>query len=99
MAITASDWAQLNPTNNFAAGGLVSAATIAPTTFLTVLSANVAVTTITPPVQHTHTVCLVFAGTAGVATGGNILTTQASVAGVGMLLVYNPNTQKYIPVM
>jgi hypothetical protein len=39
-----------------------------------------------------------FAGTGGVGTGGNILTTTASVAGQVMLLVYNPNSGKYIPV-
>jgi len=98
MAITASDWAQLNPANNFAAGGMASAATIAPTTFLTVLSGNTAITSITPPVLHTHMLALQFAGTGGITAGNNITTTKASVAGEVMLLVFNPNTQKYVPV-
>jgi len=98
MPITASDWATLNPTNSSAPGGLVSAATLAPTTFLTVLSGNTAVTAITPPVTHTHMIALVFAGTAGITAGNNIATTKASVVGETMLLVFNPTTQKYYPV-
>jgi hypothetical protein len=99
MPLTASDWAQISPTNNSAPATIASAATIAPTTFLTVLTGNVGIATITPPVPHAHTLCLQFAGTAGVLATGNILTAQASVVGVGMLLVWNPNIQKYVPVM
>jgi len=95
MPITASDWATLNPTNNSAAGNVASAATLAPTTFLTVLTGNVAITSITPPVQHTHMLCIVFAGTAGITAGNNIANTKASIAAEAMLLVFNPNTQKY----
>lgn len=98
MGITASDWAQLNPTNNFGAGTQASAATIIPTTFLTILSGNTAITAITPPVTHTHMIALQFAGTAGITAGNNIATTKASVAGEVMLLVFNPSTQKYIPI-
>jgi hypothetical protein len=97
MPLAASDWAQVNPSNNSAPSTLASAATIAPTTFLTVLTGNTAIATVTPPVTHAHTLCLQFAGTAGVLATGNILTAQASVVGVGMLLVWN--LQKYIPVM
>lgn len=98
MPITASDWAVLNPVNNAAPGVLVSAATIAPTTFLTVLTGNTAVVTITPPVAHAHMLALQFAGTAGVTAAGNIATAKASVVGEVMLLVYNPTTAKYVPV-
>jgi len=99
MPIVASDWAALNPANNVAPVTVASAAIIAPTTFLTVLTGNVAIVTITPPVQHGHMLAIQFAGTAGVTGAtGNILTTTASVAGQVMLLVYNPNTQKYVPV-
>jgi len=79
-------------------GGLASAATVAPITFLTVLTGNVAVTTITPPITSVHMIAIQFAGTAGIATGGNIQTAKASVAGEVMLLIYNPNLQKYLPV-
>jgi hypothetical protein len=98
MPITLSDWAQLNPSNFVAANTLASAGTLAPTTFLTVLTGNVAITAITPPVPHGHMLCIVFAGTAGITAGNNIGNTKASVAGEGMLLVYNPTTAKYTAV-
>jgi hypothetical protein len=101
MPIPASDWAQLNPVNFVAPVTLASAAVIAPTSFFTVLTGNVAVGTITPPVPHAHMLALQFAGTGGVAATagvGGVLTTTASVAGQVMLLVYNPSTQKYVPV-
>lgn len=98
MAIVASDWAQLNPSNQSAPNTIASAGTIAPTTFLTVLTGNVAVTAITPPVTHTHMLCIVFAGTAGITAGNNIANTKASVASEGMLLVYNSATAKYTAV-
>jgi hypothetical protein len=101
MPITPSDWAQLNPSNFGSPVTLASAATIAPTTFFTVLTGNVAITVITPPVPHAHMLAIQFAGTGGITatTGvGGILTTTASVAGQVMLLVYNPATQRYVPV-
>lgn len=98
MPIVASDWAALNPANNSAPGTLVSAATIAPVTFLTVLTGNTAVVTITPPVLHTHMLALVFAGTAGVTAAGNILAAKASVVGEAILFVYNSSTGKYVAV-
>lgn len=98
MPLTASDWAAVNPSNNSAPGTLVSAATIAPTTFLTVLTGNTAVVTVTPPVSHAHMIALQFAGTAGVTAAGNITTAKASVVGEVMLLVYNSSTAKYVPV-
>ena len=42
--------------------------------------------------------CLVFAGVAGVGTGGNISNVKASVAGEAMLLVYNVTTAKYVAI-
>ena len=98
MPLVASDWAQIAPTSQSTPVTMASAATIAPTTFLTVLTGNVAVATITPPVPHSHMLAIQFAGTGGVANTGNILTTTASVAGQIMLLVYNPASQKYVPV-
>ena len=101
MPLTDSDWQQLatvqGPTSP-KPGTLASAATIAPTTFFTVLTGNTGVATITPPVSFGHLLCLQFAGTAGVLATGNILTATASVAGQAMLLYYNPNTAKYIPI-
>jgi hypothetical protein len=97
MPLTASDWSQIAPTSQSAPLTIASAATIAPLTYLTVLTGNVAISNITPPVTHTHTLALQFAGTGGVASGGNILTTTASVAGQIMTLVYNPLIAKYVP--
>lgn len=101
MPITESDWAQLStvqgPTSPRGTT-IAAAATIAPNTFLTILTGNVAITTITPPVPFGHMIALLFAGTAGVGTGGNIQTTKASVVGEVMLLVYNPAQAKYHPV-
>ena len=98
MAITESDWAQLSPTQGPTSPKpvtLASAATIVPTTFLTVLTGNVAITAITPPVTHGHMLAIQFAGTAGITAGNNITNTKASVASEVMLLVYNPSTAKY----
>ena len=101
MPITESDWHQLatvqGPTSPRAAT-LASAATIAPTTFHTILTGNTAVATITPPVPFGHMLALEFAGTAGVVATGNIKTAKASVVGEAMLLVYSPASAKYVPV-
>lgn len=99
MPITASDWAQLNPTNFVSPATIASAATIAPVSFYTVLTGNVAIATITPPVLHGHMLALEFAGTGGVVATGNIKTAVASVVGQVTLLVYNPATGKYVPVV
>jgi hypothetical protein len=77
---------------------IVSAATIAPSGFLTVLTGNTAVVNITPPLTGVHMIAIQFAGTAGVTAAGNVLSATASVAGQIMLLVYNPTTAKYVPV-
>ena len=98
MPLAASDWAQISPTNFTAPLTLASAATIAPSTFLTLLTGNTGIATITPPVPHAHMLALVFAGTAGVLATGNINIAVAGVVGQVMLLVYNPTTAKYYPV-
>ena len=98
MPTLASDWAVLTPYSQTAPVTLASAATIAPSTFLTVLTGNTAVVTITPPVTHTHMLAIEFAGTAGVTAAGNIKTVTATVAGQVLLLVYNQATAKYVPV-
>jgi energy-converting hydrogenase Eha subunit C len=79
-------------------GTIASAATIAPVSFLTILTGNVAVVTITPPMPYVHMLAIQFAGTAGVTAAGNIATVTATVAGQILLLVYNPLTAKYVPV-
>ena len=95
MPIPESDWQLFNTTKP---ATLASAATIAPTSFFTILTGNTAVVTITPPYTQVHTLALQFAGTAGVTAAGNVLTAKASVVGEVMLLVYNPAAGKYVPV-
>lgn len=95
MPLAASDWPLLNPTNSGAPQTIASAGTIAPTSFLTILTGNVAITAITPPVTFAHMLAIQFAGTAGITAGNNINNTKASVAGEVMLLVYNPVNGKY----
>jgi hypothetical protein len=101
MPITESDWAQLStvqgPTSPRGTT-LAAANTIAPNTFLTILTGNVVIKTITPPVPFGHMLALLFAGVAGVDATGNIATLKASVVGEVMLLVYNPAQAKYHPV-
>jgi hypothetical protein len=79
-------------------GTLASATTVAPTGFLTILTGNVVIATITPPLTGVHMIALQFAGTAGVNAAGNITAVKASVLNEIMLLVYNPNTAKYTAV-
>lgn len=98
MPITASDWQNLTPYGLGSPVTLASAATMVPISFLTVLTGNVAITAITPPVSHSHMLAFQFAGTAGITAGNNINTTKASVVGEIMLLIYNPVTAKYVPV-
>jgi hypothetical protein len=75
-----------------------AAATIAPTTFLTILTGNTAVTTITPPVTGTHMLAITPATTAGFAAGGNVVGGTATVAARVTLLVFNPITGVYTAV-
>jgi hypothetical protein len=96
MPIAVGDWQTLSAWSQTAPVTLASAATLAPTTFLTVLTGNVAITAITPPVTHAHMLAIVFAGTAGITAGNNILNTKATVANECLLLVYNPTTAKYV---
>jgi hypothetical protein len=77
---------------------IASANTIAPVSFLTILTGNTVVKTITPPINALHMLAIQFAGVAGVDATGNVLTAKASVNGEVMLLVYNPLTAKYVPV-
>lgn len=97
MPLIDSDWAALSPYGSKPVT-MASAATIAPSSFLTILTGNVGVATITPPVPFSHMLAVQFAGTAGVLATGNILTAVASVVGVAMLLQYNPDLKKYVPI-
>ena len=70
---------------------VTAAATIAPTTFVTVLTGNTAVATITPPVAGSHMLCIVPGTTTGFTTGGNIIGATTTVSGRAYLFVFNPS--------
>lgn len=76
---------------------IASAATVAPTTFLTFISGTVAIATVTPPADGAHMLVFVFTTTTPVAftTTGNIKTVATPTTSVPMFLVYNPNDGKY----
>lgn len=79
---------------------LASAATIAPSTFLTFISGTVDVATITPPVPGQHMIVAIFtdATPGDILTTGNILIGTTTVAQNSIVLFfYNPNAQKYYP--
>jgi len=77
---------------------IAAAATITPTTFLTVMTAGAAISTIVPPVAGCHMLALMFADAAGVTNNGNISAVVASVALRPMLLIYDPVSGNYFPV-
>lgn len=93
----ASDWQQYLPWGA-PATTIASAATLVPAVGLNILTGNVAVVNITPPVPGPHMIGLQFAGTAGVTAAGNITVATASVVGQVMLLIWNTVSQKYAPV-
>lgn len=78
---------------------VAAAATIEPSTFLTVVTGNTAIVNIIPPVTGCHMLALVFTATDGTITGG---TTENGVAedlepaqNVPVILIYNPLTKLY----
>ena len=66
-----SDWQRYAPWGG-PASSMASAAALTPGPGLTVLTGNVAITSIVPPMNAPHILCLVFAGTAGITAGNNI---------------------------
>jgi len=74
---------------------VTAAATIAPTTFITKVTGNTAIATITPPVAGTHMLCIVPGTTTGFTTGGNVSGGTTTVASRAYLLVYEPIAATY----
>lgn len=74
---------------------MAAAATIAPTTFITVLAGNTAVATITPPVAGSHMLCIIPNTTTGFTTGGNVSGGTTTVSGRAYLFVYDPVNATY----
>ena len=76
---------------------IASAATIAPTTFLTMVTGTTQVATITPPVTGSHMLALVFtnANPGAFLNSGNIEGTKDPAQYECVLLVYDPITAQY----
>jgi hypothetical protein len=75
---------------------IASAAAIAPTTLLSVISGAVAIVNITPPQEGAHMLIFVSSGTWAMTAAGNIATAiAATTAGQVVLMFYNPATKKY----
>lgn len=76
---------------------IASAATVAPTTFLTFISGTTAIATVTPPANGAHLLCMIFTTTTPVAftTTGNIKAVATPTQNVPCFLVYNPIEAKY----
>lgn len=75
---------------------LASAATIAPTTFVTFVSGAAAIVNITPPIDGAHMLVLIPTGAWTTTAAGNIVSAlTAQVANVPVLAFFNPITGKY----
>ena len=76
---------------------LASAATIAPSTFLTKVSGTVAIATVTPPVSGQHMLALVHTDATPTAytTTGNIINVMVPTQNIPSLLIYDPVQRKY----
>lgn len=82
----------MNPTT------LVSAATIAPRHIgPTLITGTVQIETITPPIEGTHVLVLVFTNAAPgtFLTSGNVLNAIVPTQNVPTVLIYDPNQKKY----
>lgn len=76
---------------------IASAATVAPSTFLTFISGTVAIATVTPPVTGAHMLAFIFTTTTPTAftTTGNMKAVTTPTTNVINLLVWNPAENKY----
>ena len=78
---------------------IASAATVAPSTFLSFISGTTAIATITPAASGVHLLCFIFTTTTPVAftTTGNIKYVMTPTQNLPVFLVYNPLENKYYP--
>jgi hypothetical protein len=74
---------------------VTAAATIAPSTFLTIVTGNTAIATITPPVAGAHMLAIMPGTTTGFTTGGNVAGATTTVASRVYLFVYDPVYASY----
>lgn len=78
---------------------LASAATVAPTTFLTFVTGTTAIATVTPPMDGTHVLAFVFTTTTPTAftTTGNVKYVATPTTNIPVLLIFDPIERKYYP--
>jgi len=77
---------------------IASAATIAPTTALTIVTGTTQLVTITPPTLGFHIIWLQFPDAMGVfSTAGNILVGADPGVNIPVAMLFNPYTGKYTP--
>lgn len=82
---------------------VTAAATIAPTSFITIVTGTTGIATITPPVTGQHLLAIVISTTnfSGFLTTGNILVASVTDSTLWSnklnLFAYNPLTAKYYP--
>lgn len=76
---------------------IASAASIAPTNFLSFISGTVAIATIVPPEDGAHVLAFIFTATTPVAftTTGNIKAVSTPAQNIPVLAIFNPVEQKY----
>jgi hypothetical protein len=76
---------------------IASTTTIAPSTFVTFVSGNTAIATLTPPVTGAHMLCLIHTHATPVAytTAGNINAIATPTTSIPLFAVYDPLTAKY----
>jgi hypothetical protein len=79
---------------------IASAATIAPSTFITFLTGTTSIATVTPPVSGQHMLCLISTDsgtTNATVTTGNIIKASTFVQNKALYLAYDPASAKYYP--
>lgn len=76
---------------------IASAASIAPTTFLSFISGTTAIATVQPPVTGAHMLAFIFTTTTPTAftTTGNMKAVSTPTANAVNLLIWNPLENKY----
>lgn len=74
---------------------ITAAATISPSTFITKVTGNTPIATITPPVDGQHMLCIIPGTTTGFTTGGNIAGATTTVASRAYLFIYEPIAATY----
>ena len=74
---------------------IASTTTIAPTTFITLISGTAAIGTVTPPVTGQHMLVFIPGAAFTTVTTGNLVSATTAVINKPVFLFYNPALAKY----